>query len=74
MAEEFAFQQSARDRRAIEGHEPVLAARARLMNRLCDHLLAGTRFASNQDGGIYWRNHVYLVEQCPEFRARSNQT
>jgi hypothetical protein len=73
MAEEFALQQSARNRRAVEGHETVLAARAGLMNRLCDHLLAGARFALNQDGGVHRRNHVYLVEQSPEFRTGPNQ-
>ena len=44
VAEEFAFQQSGGNGRAVEGHETVLAAGAGLMNRVCDHFLTGTRF------------------------------
>jgi len=74
MTEEFAFQQSARDSRAVECHETALAARAGLMDRLCDHLLASARFTLNQHSAVGWRNCIYLVEDSLEFRTGSNQT
>jgi hypothetical protein len=73
MTEEFTFQQRTRNRRAVEGYETILAARAGLMNGLCDHFFSGSGFALHQDGGVYRRNHVDLVKHSPEFRTGSNQ-
>jgi hypothetical protein len=43
------------------------------MNRLRDHLLAGTGFALDKNSGVHRRNHVYLVKHTPEFGTRANQ-
>jgi hypothetical protein len=58
MTEEFALQQVTGKRRAIESHKTVLAPRASLVDRSCDHLFAGTGFALNQNRGVYWSNQV----------------
>jgi hypothetical protein len=73
MAEEFALEQCARNRRAIESHKPVEPARTGSVYGLRDYFLASTRFASNQNDAVHWRNHTNLVEHCAEPRAGSNQ-
>src|SRR5262249_40529752 len=50
VAEEFAFEQCFGQRRAVNGHKRLLRPRAILMDGACHQLLAGARFASNQDG------------------------
>src|SRR5258708_37142299 len=39
MPEELAFDQRRGNRCAVDGHKPVLPARARIVNSLCHHLL-----------------------------------
>jgi hypothetical protein len=50
VTEELAFEQTARDRGAVEGHEAILAPRTRLVNRPRHDFLAGASLALNQDG------------------------
>jgi hypothetical protein len=73
MSKQFALQQSARNRRAIYGYKAIPAARAGFVDRLCYDLFASAGLSLNQDGGIYRRNHVYLVKHTSESWAGSDQ-
>ena len=50
MAEELAFDQLRGDRRAVEGHEGAMRARAAVVQRARHHLLASARFALQEHG------------------------
>src|SRR5262245_28783141 len=52
MAEQFAFQQAARDRGAVELHQRTLTAGAQVVNGAGDQFLAGARLALNEDDRI----------------------
>jgi hypothetical protein len=51
VAEQFAFDQSFRQSRAIERHERAFAPRAVVMNGLGDEFFSGPALAGYQDGG-----------------------
>jgi hypothetical protein len=52
VPEQFRLDQFARDRRHVERDERRAAARAQLVDRLRDQLLAGSRFARDQHGQV----------------------
>jgi len=62
VAEEFTFEQSARNGYAVGCHEPVLAAWAGLVNRPCDYFLAGAGFSLNENCRVHGRHHVDVIE------------
>jgi hypothetical protein len=72
VSEELALQQGAGNGGAVEGHETVVTAGAGIVNRSCDHFLAGPRFALKKDTAIHWRNYLYVSKQGAEFRTISN--
>src|SRR5207302_4771766 len=51
VAEDLALEQRLGNRRAVDRDERKRRPRAELMNRLRDELLAGPRFAGDEDGG-----------------------
>jgi len=69
VAEEFALVKLARDRRAIDADERLLAAAAALVDFAGDQFLAGARFAQDQHGSIRGRHQVNLPLQLLEARA-----
>ena len=50
MAEQLAFEEPLGDRGAVEAHIGAGAARAEVVNRLCDEFLAGAALAAQQHG------------------------
>src|SRR5690606_11853812 len=52
VAEELALEEIARDRGAVHADQRPLAARARVVDRARDQLLAGARLARDQHGGV----------------------
>jgi hypothetical protein len=73
MAKKLALEQSRGNSRAVNGYETVVPARAGFVNRLRDDFLAGSGFPAKENGAIYRRDHVYRIQDSPEFSARSNQ-
>ena len=69
MPKELAFQQVEANRRAIQLYEGALAARTEIMNGAGDQLLAGTRLAEHQHGGIGRCHSLYLHEGGFQTRA-----
>ena len=59
VAEKFALQQCAGERRTVHRHK-VSGPPAAVVNQPGDHLLAGTAFAGEQHGNIEGRNHAYF--------------
>jgi hypothetical protein len=62
VAEQFAFEQSGRYRRAVELYEGFIAARAGIVNRAGDQLLTGAGFAQDKDSRIGFGDRANLVE------------
>ena len=56
MTEQFAFEQLGRNRAAVDGDERTLPPRTRIVNGPGGELLAGARFAQDQDARIVRRN------------------
>src|SRR2546427_11252707 len=52
VAEEFAFDEALRQRRAVHAHKGLVPSCAPLVNRACQQLLAGTSLPGDQDRGI----------------------
>ncbi len=52
MAEELAFEEVARDRRAVQRHERAAPARRVHVDGACDQLLAGAALALDEDGRV----------------------
>src|SRR5207253_920732 len=52
MAEEFAFNQTGRDRAAVDFDQRMIAASAAAVNRAGDEFFARAGFAVNERGGI----------------------
>ena len=61
VAEEFAFEQLGRDRRAIDPDQRPVAAAARLVDRARHQLLAGAGLAGDQHRRIGWRDQLDLA-------------
>jgi hypothetical protein len=61
MAKEFALEQTLWHRAAIQFYQDPPAARAMLVNRAGDQFFAGAAFASDQHGGVCWRNQFDLL-------------
>ncbi len=70
VAEQLALDQLARERRAIHRDERLARARTSKMNRARDQLLAGARFAANQNRHVGRRDLVDRLEHA-HHRARS---
>src|SRR6185312_16370727 len=66
VAEELAFEQASRNRRAIQLHERVVTASAQLMDRPRDEFLARSGLAQNQDGRISGRDRLNLAKHATE--------
>src|SRR5580658_6501678 len=73
VTEQFALEQRGRNRRAVEGHETLVAARAGLMNGSRDHFFSSACFALNQDSGVYRCNSFHVCEYRPEFGTGPDQ-
>src|SRR5580658_8336410 len=69
VAEEFALEQSARNRCAVKSHKTVATSRASLMNGSGNHFFSGARFALDQYRGIHRRHSRHFFQQRLEFRA-----
>ena len=66
MAEKFALEQLARDRRAVDLDQRAVVARAALMDRARDQFLADPGLAEDQHGGIGRRDHFDLLEHAAD--------
>ncbi len=66
VAEELALDQLARQRRAVHRHERPLAARAAVVDRARDELLAGAGLAEDQHRAVGGRDQRQLIEQLRE--------
>jgi len=73
MSEEFALQQSTRNSCTVSGPRNGSYSEGWPHESLVQSLLTGTRFALDQDGGVHRRNHLYVLEQSPEFVTGPNQ-
>src|ERR1700752_3061465 len=62
MAEEFAFEEFARNRGAIPRYQCALVPWAEVMNRACRQFLSGPRFSAYQNCGIRRRNDSNLSQ------------
>src|SRR6476469_9207594 len=69
MAEQLAFNERLRQRRAIDGNEWTLMACAVVMERPRDKLLAGSTFSGDQDGRARVCNLGDLRVDLPHLRA-----
>ena len=70
VAEEFAFDQLGGHRRAVQGDERPAFARAALVQRARDQLLAGAGFAQDADARLAGRHAVHLRHHAPHALAR----
>src|SRR5580700_10568794 len=73
MSEQLALQQRGRNRRAVNCYEPLLPARAGIVNRPCNHFLTRTRFTSDQHGAIRWCYCCHVFKNSREAVAGSNE-
>jgi hypothetical protein len=62
VAEELAFEEAGRHRRAVHLYQISVSARAQLVNRSRDDLLAGAGLTGDQDGCIGACDRVHLAE------------
>ena len=62
MAEQFALQQSARDRCAVQGHETVVTAGTSLMNGSRNQFFSSARFTLDEDCGLHWGDQFDIIE------------
>src|SRR5436305_601338 len=69
VAEEFAFQQTRRDRRAIQFNEGPVAARAEIVQGPRDQFLARARLAPDEHGRIGRRDRLDLSQDPPQRHA-----
>ena len=69
MPEQLALDHALRDRAAVDLDERPVAARAALVHRPCDELLAGTGLAREEHGGLHRRHLLHLPQDGPERRA-----
>src|SRR5207247_7874148 len=67
VAEEFAFDEALRQRRAVHAHKGLVPSRAPLVNRACQQLLAGTSLPGDQNRGI---SRGYGLRQPNHFLTR----
>src|SRR2546428_5475240 len=67
VAEEFAFDEALRQRRAVHAHKGLVPSCAPLVNRACQQLLAGTSLPGDQDRGI---RRGYSLRQPHDFLKR----
>ena len=73
VAEEFAFEQPGGNRGAVHRHEPLVPARAGIVNRPRNHFLAGPRFAEQQHRAVHGRDHGDRLGDFSERHAVTNQ-
>src|SRR5690606_1537308 len=69
VPEELAFEQLARDRRAVHLDQRTVRARAAGVNRVRDELLADSRFALDQHARVRLRDGLEAREHLLERRA-----
>src|SRR5207302_2619373 len=69
VTEQLALEETRRDGRTVELHERPLAALAQLVNGARDELLAGPRFAPDENGRIRRGNRFHLVEHALQRRG-----
>ena len=72
VPEELRFLRIARQRAALHGDEGAFGARARIVERSRGELLAGPRFARDEDIGIRRRGLADQLEHAPDARALAN--
>ena len=72
MAEQFAFQQPRRQRRAMDADERPIAARAVVVNGFRKQLLAGAALSSDQHTRFTDRHFANSVEDAFQCRAVSD--
>ncbi len=63
VAEQLALQDVARDGAAVDGQEPLVAARARTVERVGHQLLAGAAVADDEHAGARGRHQPHLLEE-----------
>src|ERR1700722_4955495 len=66
VPEELTFEKTGRHRRTVHFDQIPVAARAELVNRARDALLARPGFAGNQDRGAGWRHGLDFREDGAE--------
>src|SRR5712671_7554101 len=66
VPEKLTFEKAGRHRRTVHFDEIAAAARAELVNRARDNLLARPSFAGDQDGGVRWRHRLDFREDGAE--------
>src|ERR1700720_4019027 len=66
VPEKLTFEKTGRHRRTVHFDEIPAAARAELVNRARDNLLARPGFAGDQDGGVGWRHGLDFREDGAE--------
>ena len=69
VAKKLTFQQIQRNGSAIQSHERASAARAEVVNRVCDQFLAGACFSLDKNRGISRRDPFNLFEH--RFQSRT---
>src|SRR5213079_2989067 len=69
VPEELRFLRIARQRAALHGDEGAFGARARIVERSRGELLAGARFARDEDAGIRGRGLADQLEHAPDAGA-----
>ena len=73
IAEELGLHQRLGDRGAVEGHEGLVAALARPVDRLREHLLAGAARPADEHTGPAVRHQPRLAEQLLHHRTAGHQ-
>src|SRR5260370_3876098 len=72
MSKQFALHQLARNRRAVQGHEPSLRLRAACMDCACDEFLPSSAFACDQHAATCPCRSLNLSEKLPHRRRLSH--
>src|SRR5262245_20418625 len=73
MSEELRLEEGRRDRRVVDGNEPLPLSGAELVDGPGDPFLAGTRLALYENGAFGRGHDLYVCERSSEGRARSDQ-
>ena len=73
MAEDFTFNQSFRDSRAVDGKERFASSRAKIVNCARDEFFAGSASASDEDGGSAGSYHLNQMKNLLHFFGGANQ-
>jgi hypothetical protein len=66
VTEQFALEQSSRNRGAVQGNETLVMARTGFMNGSRNHFFSGARFTLDQRHGIAFGDDANLIQNIDE--------